>query len=322
MMRETRISLDWSYRGFRACVLENDVLRVTVIPEIGAKVHEMVFKPADRDLLYHHPRVALRAPVFGVNVDDWWTGGIDDVIPTGHACTFEGEELPYLGEVWSLPWSLVQESGEAIVVSRDGVITPFRIERRMELRSGEPFLRIHHRITNVGIAAISFNWGIHPGLPVGPDTHIQIPGSRGIVHDSWPRDRLGPRGSEYHWPLPAMADPPTRPGGTWDFHYVTDLVEGWAATWDRQWRSGLGITFPSEVLSCVWVWLVDGGWRGLRCAAVEPWTGFPARLDEAVAAGRARTLSPGASLDVETRLIGFEATGPIRGFHDDGRTIT
>jgi hypothetical protein len=77
-VRGTDISFDWSYRGFQACTLENEILRVTVLPQVGAKIHQMIFKPADRDLLYHHPRVEVRQPVFGGNVDNWWTGGIDE----------------------------------------------------------------------------------------------------------------------------------------------------------------------------------------------------------------------------------------------------
>ena len=139
----------------------------------------MIFKPSDRDLLFHHPRVELRTPVFGANPDDWWTGGIDDVLPTGHPCAVDGENLPFLGEAWSLPWSAEQIDTNTVRFIRDGVITPFRIERDMELRPGEPFVRMRHRITNVGTLPFHFIWGIHPGLPVGPATHIQIPARHG-----------------------------------------------------------------------------------------------------------------------------------------------
>ena len=155
----------------------------------------MIFKPSDRDLLFHHPRVELRMPVFGANPDDWWTGGIDDVLPTGHPCAVNGENLPFLGEAWSLPWSAEQIDANTVRFSREGVITPFRIERDMELRPGEPFVRMHHRITNVGTLPFHFIWGIHPGLPVGPATHIQIPAGTGTIDESWPNDRLGPAGT-------------------------------------------------------------------------------------------------------------------------------
>lgn len=72
-MTKPRISFDWSYRGFRTCILENELLRVTVVPEIEAKVHEMVYKPADRDLLYHYPRVELRRPVYRFGSSAGWS---------------------------------------------------------------------------------------------------------------------------------------------------------------------------------------------------------------------------------------------------------
>jgi hypothetical protein len=81
------------------------------------------------------------------------------------------------------------------------------------------------------------------------------------------------------------------------------------------------MTFPHELFPCVWVWLVDGGWRGIRCVNVEPWTGYPARLDAAIAAGRASTLAPGESLDASTRWLGFATTEPIDGFDHEGRPI-
>jgi len=98
------ISDAWSYRGFPVLVLENARLRVTVAPGHGAKILELSSKRAGRDLLYHHPRVDLRPPVFGANADDWWTGGIDEIAPTGHSCVVAGEQLPFLGEFWSQAW--------------------------------------------------------------------------------------------------------------------------------------------------------------------------------------------------------------------------
>lgn len=314
------VSLDWEYNGQRACIFENDRLRVTVLSSCGAKIHAFVDKRADRDLLYHHPRVEVRAPVFGVNVDNWWTGGMDEAIPTVHPCEFDGEELPYLGETWSLPWSTHRLSEHTVSFRRSGVITPFEVERVMTLAPGEPFIRMTHTVRNVGTRPIRFLWGLHPVLPLGEHTLIQVPGTRGIVDTSYPDDRLGAGGLEYEWPMRAMTQPGPE-NGSWDFHYVTDLSDGWAAVWDQEDGVGLGLIFPREVLTAVWLWVVNGGWRGLRCVGIEAFTGYPSRLDRAAAAGRATFLRPGEELSCETKLVAFHTTSPIDGFDSDGNPI-
>jgi hypothetical protein len=116
------------------------------------------------------------------------------------------------------------------------------------------------------------------------------------VRDSWPGGRLGAAGSSYPWPLPELVQPAPEPRGTWDLHYVTELDAGWLAVWDAQWRAGFGMAFPEDVFRCVWVWLVDGGCRACELAA-------------------------GQTLTVETRLIGFEASGPVGGSDGDGRPV-
>jgi hypothetical protein len=319
---QPRLDLDWAVHGFPAAILESDALRVTVLPELGGKVHQLIFKAADRDLLYHHPRVGLRQPVFGVNVDDWWTGGIEDAIPTGFACEFRGELLPYLGEAWSMPWTLERLGAAHIRLVREGVITPFRIERTMELRNGESFVRVEHTITNLASEPLPMLWGIHPALPIGPATHLQVPARTGIIEDGGPSGReLLPTGSRYSWPCPELVDLGPTASGRWDLHYATDLLAGWLAVRDDAWGVGFGMTFPHQTMRTVWLWVVDGGWRALRCLTLEPWLGYPARLDQAFEQGRARVFEPHERLVVATRFIAFESVGPIAGFDADGRPI-
>src|SRR3990170_2091856 len=245
------VSDDWSYRGFPALVLENSRLRVTVLPGHGAKVLEFSSKRAGRDLLYHHPRFDVRPPVFGANADDWWIGGIDEIAPTGHTCVIDGEQLPFLGEFWSQPWRhTIDDRGpdRAVVhLWAQGVITPLRIDRWLELS---------------------------PDSPVPP---------------------------------------------TWELVYATELDEGWLAVTDPDGGSGIAIAFDPAILPVVWQWGVWGGWRGLYTLAVEPWTAWPARLDQVIEAGRQRTLEPGATLETELRYVAYEGLTSVTSVDRSGR---
>src|SRR5262249_49694307 len=223
-----------------------------------------------------------------------------------------GEEFPFLGEVWSLPWQLERDGDHAIRLVRDGVITPFRIERRVELRPGEASLRLDYTVTNVGTQPFEFIWGLHPGFPIGPSTHIEISGSRTVFAEGHRPVELGDD-NEGAWPLSSVTRLGRDPANTWSLLYVTDLHDGRLAVIDDEWRTGLSITFPHELFRCVWVWLVDGGWRGIRCIAVEPWTGYPARLDQASAQGRSLSLNPTEKIEASFVINAFEANTSITG---------
>ena len=132
-------------------------------------------------------------------------------------------------------------------------------------------------------------------------------------------------GTEFDWPtLPAAGGPldlgvarqPDPP--RWELTYATRLSGGWLAVTDPD-GSGFGVAFDERVFPVVWVWGVWGGWRGLYTLAVEPWTAWPAKLDEVIAAGRQRTLGPGETLETELRYVAYEGMAAVSGIHGDGR---
>jgi galactose mutarotase-like enzyme len=317
------VSEAWGFHGLPAVVLENPSLRFVVVPRLGGRVVSMVSKAADRDLLFHHPRSRPREAVFGAEIDDWWAGGIDEVAPTGHRCTVAGESLPPLGELWSQAWEArVVERGPEVVsveLRAAGVITPVVAERRMELRADRPFVVSTHRLTNVGYKPVPLMWGIHPGIAVRPGSRIDVPGRRGTFWEGDPAPVAS--GASFEWPRLPAADrevdlsecPPPEPP-TWHLSFVDELSAGWLSVTDPQSRSGFAMTFDPDVFSCVWVWGVYGGWRGLYTVAVEPWTAWPPRLDQVIDAGRATVLEPGETLETNVRFIahtGFRSVATI-----------
>lgn len=303
------VELGWSYRGFEVVFLENEALKVSVVPQIGAKIHQFIDKRIDRDLLFHHPRVSLRQPVFGANVDNWWTGGVDDVVPTGHPCTVNGEDLPYLGELWSVPWELEVLDESSVRLTAQGTITPLRLRRTMTLRPGERHVSVHYELTNEGMVRFPYLWGVHPAVPIGPATQVHVPAreawySEGDVPFDEPRLAPGQTAAA-PWPITSLARLERAPRRTWTHLYLSDLMDGWVGVSDLDEGWGFGIRFDLGQFSDIHLWLVDGGWRGVRCVAVEPWTGRPSRLDQALDQGRARWLEAGESVEASVALVAF-----------------
>jgi len=311
-----RLVRGWAVRGIDAWILENAALRVTVLPDLGGKVFELVDKVADRDLLWHSPRTPPRRAPFGAWFDDWWCGGWDEIFPTGDVARLHDEPLPYMGELWSVPWTVTREDeGDgvcAITTTGLATIAPARLERRLELHGDEPVLRARYRLTNLDHRPLPFLWGIHPGLAVTDAHRIDLTASEMLVGVS-SGTSLGVPGQTYTWPF--LPDP-SAPGGQRDIrlvrgadavvfggHWATDLREGWVALTDTVTHRGVAIVFPLDVFPAAWLWQVYGGWRGYHHVALEPWTGFPMQLEEASAAGRARELAPGETLTAEVAFV-------------------
>ncbi len=333
-MDECRLSTDWEYRGLKTVILENQYVRASFLMDHGAKLHEFIYKPSDRDFLYHNPRLAPRTPVYGANVDDWWSGGMDVAIPTGHICQYRGDNLPYLGEVWSQTWSWEVTSNDKNHVAIHSwcptIISPFLVERWDSLYAGERVLQQRYKVTHTGFTAYPFIWGIHPGFNISPNHRIDLPAKKMFIEESLPNDRLGKRGALYTWPFAVDREnnqvdmrrvlPPE--AGICEFHYAVELEAGWLALTDTKMKEGIALVFPSEIFSVVWLWLVYGGWRDIYTAAIEAWTGYPAKLTSALTEGRYTSLNPGESLECNVMLMVYDGVTGVANISPNGEVTS
>jgi len=81
---------------------------------------------------------------------------------------------------------------------------------------------------------------------------------------------------------------------------------------------GVAIVFDRTVFPHAWLWQVYGGWRGHPHLALEPWTSHPMELEAARAAGRARVLQPGESLETDIAFVLFAGLDGVAGVRRKG----
>ncbi len=314
--------------GWQSVVLENDAIRVVVLPDKGAEIHQIVDLRSGVEMLFQAPwglRPPRAEPLPGSGDDPFmwnYAGGWQELFPSvNEACAYRGRQIPFHGEVASLPWEhVVVEDGGSAAAVRFRVrtqATPFRLERVLQLQAGEATLAVESTVVNESPENAHFVWGHHcvVGPPfLEPGCRLEIP-ARTIVTspELWEPDtaRLEP-GRRVPWPLA-----PLRAGGTVDLRevpgpetrshddlYVTDLEDGWLAVSNPR----LGLTFRLDWDRALFGWIVlwqpYGGaleppLAGSYALGIEPWTSM-LNLERAVAAGTATALAAGAS--VSTRL--------------------
>lgn len=305
------VNVNSELHGLRAVLLENEWLRVTLLPDVGGKIYDLVWKPTGRNFLWHNPRIIPQTYAIEANFDNYWCGGWDEGFPTCDECDYAGEHYPNLGELRSLRWTVdgAEQTDEGITAqfSAFGPISPVRVRKTVTLYKEAAAVSVSSEITNLGSLPLDFIWGTHPAIDPGKRTVLRVPAKTGIVglasHPS-----LGAPGQLYRWPSLETAGARTdmsltqpSEAGIFCGHYATGLEAGWYAIEDLDTGEGFLLQFPKEVCPQLWMWLVYGGWRGYRHVILEPWTSRPVNLAEAVRQKTHRTLKPGEQLEVEVR---------------------
>ncbi len=92
------------HEGVPGLALEGDRLRLTLFPEAGAKILDLVHRPTGVNLLWQNPRVPLRRTYPGAAFDDVWCGGWDELFPTDPPCELDGNTFHDHGDLWHGPW--------------------------------------------------------------------------------------------------------------------------------------------------------------------------------------------------------------------------
>jgi hypothetical protein len=311
-----RIDANWHYQGFRAIVVENRWLRLTILPELGGKLLSLIDKTVDREVFWHNPRTAPRPAHYGAAYDDWFCGGWDELFPNdAPALSAAGDAYPDHGEWWALPfaWEIDTRRYHEVTVylRRAGVVTNTLIERWITLRAGEPHFTIRYRLHNAGPQGLDFLWKLHPALAVTEHARIDLPACT-VQPEAAYNARLAP--AAFAWPqgrgqrgeaLDMRAVPP-QASATYDFYYGTDLAGGWCALTDTATASGFGLAFDPQVFRSVWIFGAYGGWRGHYVTILEPCTGYPYQLETAVAQGHASQLAAGATLETTVTAVVYQ----------------
>lgn len=311
------VTTDWSYRNMQTIIVENEHMRVVLIPELGGKLWQITEKSRGHDLLWHHPRIKPRPVALHTSYDDHFYGGWDELFPNDMAELIQDEAMPDHGELWSLPWEFrIQQSDEQVMVHL-WVETPIsicRMEKRISMRSGERNIRFQHKLTNLGHTELPFLWKLHIAMKV--DEHARIDaGAKQVYIEDFGKPRNGQTKIEYTWPFASdaagqlhdMRNCLAETAHIDEFQYMTEMDAGWCALTDTRSGVGFGVAFDTAVFPSCWLFASYGGWRKLHTVVLEPCTGYPVSVQKGIEAGTHRILGIGEC--IETEVIASVYTG-------------
>src|SRR4051794_556751 len=301
--------------GWTAVVVEGDALRVTVLPGKGGDLYELVHRGSSVDVLFkapwglEPPGAAPRAGSDGHAFLENYEGGWQTLLPnTNEPCTYRGLDLPFHGEVCSLPWSWSALGDDGLRLTVECRLLPLRLER--ELRLTGATLRVSDTVTHTGGEPCDLVLGHHcvlgppfladgcrleteagtivTGTEVWEDTARLEPGQR----SAWPAARLAAGGEVDLRAVPGPA------AGSHDDVFLTHLRQGRLSVESPHTGLRFGLAWDPAVFRWIVCWQAYGGAHALPLAGsyalgVEPWVAG-GNLAAALAAGEALRLEAGA----------------------------
>jgi galactose mutarotase-like enzyme len=167
-------TIDW--HGYEGYILENEHLRVVIVPTLGAKIVSLVDKATNHEWLAP-PTNPVRARAYGDTFTDHDLAGWDEMFPTIVACPSPREPsamLPDHGEVWALPWDVNFVNERYLDTQVTGRAMPYELMRVAQL-SDEGSLVLAYKLRNTGHASLFGLWAAHPLFNANQHTRIELP---------------------------------------------------------------------------------------------------------------------------------------------------
>jgi hypothetical protein len=339
----SEFTLGRSLRGLR---LTNGIIAATLLPDKGADIYQLIYRPAGIDVLWKTPW-GLREPgITPLSAADSLTafldsyeGGWQMLFPNGGAaCRYKGAELGFHGEACMSAWryEITDPGGDAAEVRLATRLrrSPFNVERTVRLERGSPVLTLRECITNRGGEPMEYMWSHHPALGapfISQACRIDIPATTLRADDgAGGPPSLLESGARYDWPLTGdgldLSRVPGSDAGRAILAYLEGFSAGWYAITNSELGFGIGFTWPVELFPYAWFWqemLASAGYpwyRGVYVMAIEPASSYPGQGLEAVIAktGTQRVLAPGESVEAEIRAIFYESREGVTDITPDG----
>ncbi|HLG19527.1 MAG TPA: DUF5107 domain-containing protein [Bdellovibrionota bacterium] len=281
-------------------VLENQRLRVAVLPEAGGRIESFVDKCSGRDWIWRNARLKPQAHPLFTSYDDVWAGGIEELFPNDLEQKIGSYRLPDHGELWSQPWRLLETDGSRLTLSIRTQVYPCTVQKRLILQ--ESCLTISYTLENIGNESLPYLFKLHPAFAVTSTDILWLPGGEFSRVDSQFSTMIRQDGW-FRWPGEEQIDQCRGPASQLrEFVYVRNLPEGLCGVKDPTTGRSVRIRFPIDVLPYCWVFMTYGGWRGHQVVVLEPCTTYPKDLNEAIRRRSTPFLEPGGVRKFDVRF--------------------
>ena len=185
-------------RTYTLIVLENDYLKLSILPELGGRIYQAIFKPTSNNMFYQNP--VIKPSPWGPLEMGWWlaAGGMEWGLPV--------EEHGY---EWGTPWQYAISDladGARVAVWDTDADDRLRAMVAITLLDDQALFHVAPSIENPTDQPIDYKFWLNAMLAPGPDNspsadlHFIMPGDQATVHSAGD-PRLPKAGEGMSWPV-------------------------------------------------------------------------------------------------------------------------
>ncbi|MEI6845482.1 MAG: DUF5107 domain-containing protein [Candidatus Firestonebacteria bacterium] len=244
--------INWSKktgRQFKQLLLENEYLKIILIPEIGGRIHRAVYKPSGADMFFKN-EIIKPAILYGNTGSNYMfvTGGLKYAFPScGHS---PNNLTPWQYEIINNP----DKSISVLTYDTDRE-TNMKISVKTTLRPGSSLIELETKLENPTPYKKKYVYWICAAFDQNDEVEFVYPTDRMILHGSgWgPRDR-----TVISWPVFNKDD--YSKFSNWDISqglFPLGNKNNFVGAYDHGKQLGIARIYPPETVPGIKLWCFE-----------------------------------------------------------------
>lgn len=300
------------FKGCRALRLENDKLRVIILPSIGGKIASIYRKDKDFELLFQNKENTYRKAKIYDSFELFDASGFDDAFPSIDTCkvNYNGKEIIYPdhGEIWSASFNY-EIHDERIVLTYDSVILKYHYKKVVYIKDSAVINE--YEIINYGNEEFPCIWAMHCLVRCEEDMQVILSKNANKVLNVCESKYLGKVGQIHSYPEtidvngePFRLDRVLSPASNnYNKYYINgEVEEGFCGIYYPSKNIYYNVYFDKVKLPYLGFWVTEGGFRGDYNCALEPTNGFYDSIAIAQKEGKLCVLKGGEKLQFDINI--------------------
>jgi len=296
--------------GLRAVRLENERMSVSLLPEAGGKIAELIDRQSGRNWLWQNQHLPIRRPVYGSDYGrELDSGGWDEILFSTSPCEVglpDGTQhgIPdhgdLVGQMWTVEKTAALDSGSAVChLATAGRAFDYQWSRAAILDAERPLLTLEYSLENTGNSPWPWAWCAHPLIAVERGMRIELPTGQEFRVADLKSSNLSQLSGEFAWPrlpscdrseidLSASFESDSEPDRFAAKLFVKSASPGAVSVSTANGAERLSFRYDEREIPWLGLWINNRGWSGCGSQphlnlGLEPSTSPCESLAEAIA---------------------------------------